>query len=59
MLSLLERWITDARNMDYLLETIISTDYEEILVKNKISDFIKRRKIIKEDGILYGWRKTR
>ena len=45
MLSLLERWITDARNMDYLLETIISTDYEEILVKNKISDFIKRRKI--------------
>ena len=53
MLSLLERWITDARNMDYLLETIISTDYEEILVKNKISDFIKRRKIIKEEGTYY------
>jgi len=53
MLSLLERWLGDSRNLDYLAETIRTTDYEEILIKNKISDFIKRRKIIKEDNTYY------
>jgi hypothetical protein len=53
MLSLLERWIADVRNLDYILETIKNTDYEEVLIKNKISDFIKRRKIIKEDNTFY------
>ncbi len=53
MLSLLERWVSDVRNLDYILETIKNTDYEEVLIKNRISDFIKRRKIIKEEGTFY------
>jgi hypothetical protein len=53
MLSLLEKWITDSRNLEYILETIKETDYEEILIKNRINDFVKRRKIIKEDGTYY------
>ena len=53
MLSLLERWIADVRNLDYLLQTMKNTDYEEVLIKNRISDFVKRRRIIKEDGTFY------
>ena len=53
MLSLLEKWIADSRNLEYILETIQETDYEEILIKNRINDFVKRRKIIKEDGTYY------
>ena len=53
MLSLLEKWIADSRNLEYILETIKETDYEEILIKNRINDFVKRRKIIKEDGTYY------
>lgn len=53
MLSLLERWIADVRNLDYILQTIKNTDYEEVLIKNRISDFVKGRRIIKEEGTFY------